>query len=144
MNGLTAVGPRLPAMADADVQKVADLERYMLGLPQVEIKTTHHLHAGLYARTICIPAGVAITGALIKIPTLLIFSGHATVFIGGESVELQGYHVLPGDAGRKQAFAAHQDTHLTMLFATSAKTVEQAEAEFTDETDALGSRRERE
>ena len=43
----------------------------MLECPQVAIQTTHHFHAGLYSRTIRIPAGVMITGALIKIPTLL-------------------------------------------------------------------------
>lgn len=128
-------------MNQDDVARVGLLQDYMLQLPQVEIETTHHLHAGLYARTIRIPAGVVITGALICIPTLLILSGHATVFIGGESVELVGYHVLPGQAGRKQVFRAHADTDLTMLFATQASTVEEAEAEFTHETDSLASRR---
>lgn len=132
--------PGLPAMAPADVENVGKLQDYMLGLPQVAIATHHHFHAGLYARTIRIPAGVVITGALIRIPTLLIVSGHATVFIGGESIELAGYHVLPGQAGRKQVFAARTDTDLTMLFATDAKTIEQAEAEFTDEADLLASR----
>lgn len=112
----------------------------MLECPQVAIQTTHHFHAGLYSRTIRIPAGVMITGALIKIPTLLIVSGHASVFIGGESRLLCGYHILPGQAGRKQVFIAHKDTDLTMVFASSASTVEQAESEFTDETSLLMSR----
>lgn len=141
MNGVLPAAAGLPAMSQHDVARVGQLQDYMLQLPQVAIETSHHLHAGLYARTIRIPAGVVITGALIKIPTLLILSGHATVFIGGESVELAGYHVLPGQAGRKQVFAAHADTDLTMLFATTATTVEQAEAEFTDEADSLASRR---
>lgn len=141
MNQVLPAMPGLPAMTDADVGKVAQLESFMRGLDQVAIATRHHFHAGLYARTIRIPAGVVITGALIRIPTLLILSGHATVFIGGDSVELAGYHVLPGQAGRKQVFAAHADTDLTMLFATTATTVEQAEAEFTDEADSLASRR---
>ena len=68
-------------------------------------------------------------------------SGHATVFIGGEAVEMQGYHVIPGQAGRKQAFLAHIDTDLTMTFATQATTVEQAEEEFTAEADLLLSRK---
>lgn len=143
MSALLPAAGSLPAMSRDDVALVTALEREMMAMPQVEIETRHHLHAGLYARTIRIPAGVAITGALIKIPTLLILSGHATVFIGGESVEFQGYHVLAGQAGRKQAIAAHQDTDLTMLFATTATTVEQAEAEFTDETESLASRRQR-
>jgi hypothetical protein len=131
---------QLPAMTSADVEKVRALESHLLDLEQVPIQTQHHFHAGLYVRTIRIPAGVMITGALIRIPTLLIVSGHVTVFIGGEALELQGYHVVPGHAGRKQAFLAHADTDLTMTFATRATTVEEAEQEFTAEADMLKSR----
>lgn len=131
---------QLPAMTSEDVAKVRALESHLAQLPQVPISTQHHFHAGLYARTIRIPAGVMLTGALIRIPTLLILSGHATVFIGGQAQELAGYHVLPGQAGRKQAFLAHADTDLTMTFATQAKTVAEAEEEFTAEADLLLSR----
>ncbi|CAM4032154.1 hypothetical protein [Ectopseudomonas alcaliphila] len=144
MNRLMPAPAGLPAMSPGDVDKVGKLEGFLGQLDQVAIATTHHFHAGLYARTIRIPAGVIITGALIKIPTLLILSGHATVFIGDDSLDLQGYHVLPGHAGRKQVFLAHVDTDLTMVFASQASTVEEAEAEFTDETDNLGSRRQNE
>lgn len=141
MNRLMPAPAGLPAMSPGDVEKVSQLEDFLGQLDQVAIATQHHFHAGLYARTIRVPAGVVITGALIKIPTLLVLSGHATVFVGGESLELQGYHVLPGQAGRKQVFMAHTDTDLTMVFASQATTVEEAEAEFTDETDLLLSRR---
>lgn len=130
-----------PAMADEAVGKVRALEAQVLEAPQVDIETWHVLHAGMYARTILIPAGVVLTGALITLATLLVFNGHASVFIGDGEVELRGHHVIPASAGRKQAFIAHADTWLTMLFPTSATTVEQAEAEFTDEADRLMSRR---
>ncbi len=140
MNDLTIAAPSFPTMSAADVEKVGRLEANLRDMEQVPIQTTHHFHAGLYARTIRIPKGVVITGALIRIPTLLIVSGHVTVFIGGDTIELRGYHVLPASAGRKQVFLAHDDTDLTMLFPTSAETVEEAEAEFTDETELLMSR----
>jgi hypothetical protein len=63
------------------------------------------------------------------------------VFVDGEPLELTGYHVLPAAAGRKQALLARADTHLTMIFATRATSVAEAEAEFTDEADRLASRR---
>ena len=50
-------------------------------------------------------------------------------------------HVLAGQPGRKQAFVAHAETWLTMSFKTEARTVAEAEAEFTDEAEHLGSRR---
>jgi hypothetical protein len=140
MNEITLTTRMLPAMSQDDVNRVRDFEDFMRSLDQVEIQTTHHFHAGLYSRTIRIPAGVVITGVLIKIPTLLILSGHATVYVGGETIELGGYHVLPAFAGRKQVFVAHAETDLTMVFATSATTLEEVEAEFTAEPESLRSR----
>ncbi|MFU2088159.1 hypothetical protein ACLQ84_23620 [Bordetella bronchiseptica] len=137
MNAIVAPRPHLPAMSAEAIDRVRRLEGALAELPQVEIPTAHLFHAGVYARTIRIPAGVALTGALIKVSTVLVFSGHATVFIGGEAVELHGYHVIPASAGRKQAFVAHADTDLTMLFPSEARSVAEAEAEFTDEADLL-------
>lgn len=137
MNKIVAINPALPAMSDADICNVSLAESHLRSLEQVPIKTTHHFHAGMYARTVCVPKGIIITGVLIRIPTMLIISGHATAYIGGGEIELCGYHVLPGSAGRKQMFFAHEDTYLTMIFPSKANTVEEAEAEFTDEIDLL-------
>lgn len=121
---------------------VRALEEHSLAhMPQVDIETTHSLHAGCYARTIRIPANVMLTGALMKIPTLLVFSGDADVIVGDHSERLTGYHVLEGAADRKTAFIAYADTWLTMSFATQATTVEEAEREFTDEYERLMSRK---
>jgi hypothetical protein len=144
MSDVTVLSASVPAMSASDVQKVGRLEASLRDMEQVPIQTTHHFHAGVYARTIRIPKGVVITGALIRIPTMLILSGHASVFVGGDTIELRGYHVLPASAGRKQVFLAHTDTDLTMIFPSCAKTVEEAEAEFTDETDLLMSREQQE
>lgn len=131
----------LPSMSDAAIEKVCVLERAILARPQVPIFTCHLLHAGTYCRTIMIPAGVAITGVLVKAPTVLIAQGEATICIGDEEIEVSGYMVVPARAGRKQAFFAHTDFYLTMLFPTTARSVEEAEHEFTDEFDLLASHR---
>lgn len=130
----------IPPMSREVIGKVQQLEAAMLARPQVDIETHHVLHGGLYARTICVPAGVLLTGAEIKIATVLIVSGHAHVTLGEQSIELQGYHVLPASAGRKQAFLAIEDTLLTMLFPSRAMSVEDAEAQFTDDHERLMSR----
>lgn len=124
----------------AVIARVEQLEQQLLLLPQIEIRTEHVIHAGLYARTVTIPAGVAITGALIKRATLLIVNGDVTVSGGAEPFRIQGYNTLPASAGRKTAWYAHTDTNLTMLFATNARTVAEAEREFTDDVDVLMSR----
>ena len=131
---------RILPMSPAAIQRVREWEAVALQMPQVPIVTRHVIHAGMYARTIRIPAGVVLTGAFIRIPTMLIVSGHAQVFVDGSVVEIAGYQVVPASAGRKQAFLAIQDTDLTMLFPTSAATVEDAEDEFTDEPHLLFSR----
>lgn len=131
----------LDAMSPTAVDAVARFEAEVLKQPQVAIETRHAFHAGMYARTILIPAGVVLTGALIKIATLLIVSGDAVIYTDDGPRRVTGYRVLLGAAGRKQAFVAIADTHLTMIFPTTATTPAQAEAEFTDEADRLLSRR---
>jgi hypothetical protein len=133
---------QLAGMSPAAVQVVGRLEEEALKLPQVSIETEHVFHAGMYARTIRIPAGVVLTGALIKIPTLLIVSGDALVYTAEGPRRFTGYNVMLGGAGRKQAFVAVTETWLTMVFPTGVGTVAEAEAEFTDEGDKLVSRRE--
>jgi hypothetical protein len=139
MNTLPDV-KRFTAMSTETVEVIRAFEAECLKQPQVPIRTDHVFHAGVYARTITIPAGVALTGALIKRSTLLIVAGNCRVFTGEAWVELSGTHVIPASAGRKQVFIALSDTHLTMLFATAAKTIEDAENEFTDEAAWLFSR----
>lgn len=133
----------LPAMSDGDVDKVEQLERSMARLPQANIPTQHLLHAGVYYRTIKLEPDMAIVGVRIKVPTALVLNGDASVFVGGEegARRYTGHHVLAGQPGRKQAFVAHAETWLTMSFKTEARTVAEAEAEFTDEAEHLGSRR---
>ena len=133
----SAIAPMTPEAID----KVRQLEARTAELEQVEIQTDHVLHGGMYARTIRIPAGVLLTGAHIKRATMLVISGHVTVFIGAGTIEITGYQVLPASASRKQAFLAHADTFVTMLFPSEAASVEAAEHEFTDEADRLLSRR---
>lgn len=129
-----------PATTPHGIDVVRRIEELSRLADQVEITTHHVIHAGIYSRTICIPAGKILTGALLKVPTTLVICGKASVLIGdGDEVLVDGYHVLACAAGRKQAFISHSDTWLTMSFKTDAKTVDAAEREFTDEADMLAS-----
>jgi hypothetical protein len=135
-------GGQLPATSERGIEAVKRIEQQLRDLPQIDVQTRHFLHAGLYTRTMQMPAGAVVTGALIKIPTVLVISGHCTVLMGdGVEVEVNGAGVLTAAAGRKQAYLAHGRTWLAMSFATNARTVAEAEEEFTDEADQLLSRR---
>lgn len=126
---------------DSEVEFAKAVESEALKQEQVEIETTHNFHAGIYSRTILIPKGVLITGALITIDTLLTIAGHCIVFNGPNgATEYKGYNIIKGMAGRKNVFYALQDTYLTMQFATKSIDVDSAEREFTSEIDKLASR----
>jgi hypothetical protein len=131
---------RIPAMSVAAIDKVRALEAEVRKLPQLQLTTHHVLHGGMYARTITIPAGSVITGVFIQVPTVLIVNGHAVVNTSDEAMTLVGHNVLAASAHRRQAFVAIEETHLTMVFATQAQTIEQAEDEFTNEAHLLISR----
>jgi len=137
---IPAVKQALPTMSDDVIAQVKAFEVRVLAAPQTEVLTKHVLHAGMYVRTIMLPAGDVMTGACIKIPTVVTVCGDADVYTGEGVLNLQGYNVLPAQRGRKQAFYAHTDTHISMAFPTHARTVEAAEAEFTDDYEMLMSR----
>ena len=109
--------------------------------PQVDIVTEHLLHGGMYARTIRRGPGVVAVGSLILRATILIVSGPCTLVTGESRLDLHGYNVLPGLAGRKQLSLTHGAVEMTMIFPTSAKTVEEAENEIFAEADQLISRK---
>ncbi|CAB4122026.1 hypothetical protein UFOVP16_42 [uncultured Caudovirales phage] len=142
MNDLVISDRHVSSMSDEAIQRVRAFEADAMAMPQSVLETDHVLHGGQYTRTIFMPAGLVITGALIKVPTTLVVCGECQVFLGDCSRHLTGYHVLAASAGRKQAFAAIADTYLTMSFPTQARTVEDAEREFTDEAHLLLSRSE--
>ena len=128
------------AMSEPALAKVRAVQAAIMKCPPVNMPVHHTLHGGVYSRTIRIPAGVMIVGAQIRVPTTLIVSGRVTVWANDQTMEVDGYRVLLGSAGRKQVFVAVDDTDLTMLFPTGATTVDEAEREFTDEWELLMSR----
>jgi selenocysteine-specific translation elongation factor len=105
------------------------------------VKMEHHLHAGMYARTCRVPSLQKFTSVLFKIPTLLVVHGDCLVTVGAEWKRLRGYNVIPASAQRILAYITIGDTEITMIFPSNAQTVEEAEAEFTDESADLLSRR---
>lgn len=123
----------IPPMTNDAIAKVAWLTEELKNKPQITLKTQHIFHAGTYCRTIILPANTVLTGALIKRSTLVIIQGTSDVFIGDRTVRVSGYNIIPASAGRKQAYRTYTETTITMIFATEAKTIQEAEKEFTDE-----------
>ena len=131
----------IPATPDRALEAIRAWEKRALMQKQVALQTTHNLHAGIYSRTVRIPAGVVITGTLIKIPTVLTIVGSMQISIGSAIYEIDGLTTFDCEPGRKQIMAAKTECFVTMAFASSAKTVAEAEEEFTDEAASLLSRK---
>jgi hypothetical protein len=121
--------------------RIRHAEEKLAKREQLPVATEHLFHAGIYARTVRLKPGTLITGALIRRATLLIVNGCVAMLVNEVWVSLHGYNVIPASAGRKQVFVTRSEVAMTMLFPTAAKTVEEAEKEFTAETDLLLSRR---
>jgi hypothetical protein len=132
-----ALVPPSPAMLD----KLAQAQEIILAQPQVPVATEHLFHGGMYARTIRLIPGVWMIGSLIRLATVLIVRGDCAVIVGDEQVELSGYNVIPGCAGRKQLFLTRGPVEMTMIFPTCAQTVTEAEDEVFAEAEQLQSRK---
>lgn len=130
----------IPATEHKTLTKVRVFEERIRDREQLDFATEHVFHAGMYARTVRIPAGVIFTSVLIKRPTILILNGTCDVLVGDMGVRMQGYNVIACEAGRKTVYATITDVELTMIFPSSAKSVTEAEMEFTDEPGMLLSR----
>ena len=61
------------------IDSVRQLEELMLQHPQQMIETWDGLHGGMYHRTIFIPQGTLLTGALMNMDNLCIMYGDITV-----------------------------------------------------------------
>jgi hypothetical protein len=123
------------------LEKLAIVHQALRQVSDVRITTDHILHGGMYTRTIRLEAGVVMMGSLIKRPTILIVNGATLVMTGDQGEELEGYNVIPGSAGRKQLFLTRGPVKITMIFATEAKSLAEAEDEVFDEADELMSRK---
>jgi hypothetical protein len=132
-----ALTPPSPETLD----KLAQAQELILAQPQVPVATEHLLHGGMYARTIRLIPGEWMIGSLIRLATTLIVHGDCAVVVGDKTLELSGYSVIPGCAGRKQLFLTRSAVEMTMIFPTSATTVEEAENEIFSEAGQLMSRK---
>jgi len=131
----------IPAPSPVVLGDLTRLQTYLLSLPeddfqQVPLPVEHLLWGGMYARTVRRGFDSVTIGSLI-----LIVNGSCSMLIGDKRVDLEGYNVLAGLPGRKSMSVARGPVEMTMIFPTSASTVEEAENEIFVEAGLLVSRR---
>lgn len=122
------------------LEAVRRVEQALMQLPQVNLRTTHQVFGGMYARTIYIPAGTMLTGALTNKDNICIVCGDITVTMQEGPVRLTGFHVLAANAGAKRAGYAHADTTWTTIWTTDLLDITAIEDEMTNESAMLQTR----
>jgi hypothetical protein len=96
------------------IDKIQRFEDMLFKLPQVPLQTTHEFCDGIYARTLCIPAGVVLTGAIHRSENfLLVRSGDITVWTEEGMKRAQAGAMVKSLPGAKRVGYAHSDTLLT-------------------------------
>lgn len=123
------------------VDAVRRFEDAVAEMPQVDLSTENLVHGGMCARTIFIPAGTVLTGALTSMDNVCVMFGDIEVTTDDGPQRLTGYHVLPAKAGAKRAGFAHADTWWTTIWPTDLTDIEAIEDEATSESARLQTRR---
>lgn len=121
-------------------EAVREMETLLLQLPQIDLHTEQLVHAGMSARTIFIPAGTVLTGALTNIDNLCVAFGDITVTTDAGPQRLTGFNVIPAMAGAKRAGVAHSDTWWVTIHRTDLTDLDAIEEEMTGEADRLQTR----
>jgi hypothetical protein len=135
-------GRNLMESISHDPAKVAALESMILQHPdQMLLDATHLINGGIYARTMFIPAGTVLTGALVEQDNTCVVYGDITVTTSEGAKRFTGHHTIKAFAGHKRAGFAHADTWWTALFRTDLQTVEEIEESLTKEADKLMTRK---
>jgi hypothetical protein len=124
-----------------EIDRVRQIEAELINLPQVDMQTSSLIHGEMYARTVFIPAGTVVTGALTNLDNICIVNGDISVTTDEGMRRIVGFHVLPASKGYKRIGYAHGDTYWTMVCHTNAKTIEDAENDATSEPHILQTRR---
>lgn len=122
-------------------EKVAALEQQLLQMPQARLATTHVVHGGMYARTIYIPAGTILTGALLAHDNICVVMGDIIVTTDQGLRHIVGHNILPARKGFKRAGIAISGTWWTTILATELQDIQEIEDWMTAEAPMLQTRR---
>lgn len=122
-------------------EKVLEAENLILQAPQIDLNTSHALSGKCYARTIFIPAGTVLTGAMHNKDQINIVCGDIIVSTSEGMKHFVGYNVIESSAGKKRIGYANADTYWTTIIQTDLDDIEQIEIEMTEEHEKLQTKR---
>jgi len=91
----------------------------------------------MYVRTIYTPPKQFIAGVKLRVPTVTITIGSMTIYREGDNLELKGYNILPGSAGRMVACMTHTAAIVTMILPTKLDSVIDIQNQSVEEPELL-------
>ncbi len=101
-----------------NIQDILKLENEILKYPQVELPLKHEFVDGVYARSMFIPAGTILTGAVhSKDCFSVIRYGELIIYTEDGMKQVKAGDMLPSTAGIKRAGYAIEDTYITGFMA---------------------------
>ena len=112
-------------------EMIAELEKALSGLPQIEIPINEHFSKGVYAREMRVPKDSLIIGKIHKYQNLNILSaGEVTVFSIDGKTRVKAPFTFVASPGSKRVFYMHEDTVWTTVLGTDEKNYEEIEKSF--------------
>lgn len=93
-----------------DLPQILAAEAFMKQQPQVELRVEHHFSYGVYARTLYIPKGIALTGQIHKYENLnILVKGKMSVSVDGQMKTVTAPFTVVSPPGTKRIALALED-----------------------------------
>jgi len=115
--------------------EILQIEQEILKLPQVECPVTHYQIDGVYVRSMFIPAGTMLTGAIHNFENMAILAqGTIRVTNGTESAILTAPHIMVDKPGVKRLGYAETDVTFITIHRTDNTEIDAIEKELVSKT----------
>jgi len=118
-----------------NMPEILALEKVLLTLEQVECPVTHYHIEGVYVRSMFIPAGTVLTGAIHNKENISILAqGSIRVTNGTESVLISAPHIMVDKPGIKRLGVSETDVTFINVLRTDLTDIDELEKELVSQS----------
>jgi hypothetical protein len=118
-----------------NMPEILALEKVLLTLEQVDCPITHYHIEGVYVRSMFIPAGTVITGAIHNKENISILAqGSIRVTNGTESVLISAPHIMVDKPGIKRLGVSETDVTFINVLRTDLTDIDELEKELVSQS----------
>jgi hypothetical protein len=118
-----------------NMPEILALEKVLLTLEQVDCPVTHYHIEGVYVRSMFIPAGTVLTGAIHNKENISILAqGSIRVTNGTESVLISAPHIMVDKPGIKRLGVSETDVTFINVLRTDLTDIDELEKELVSQS----------